>query len=170
MGSIPFFIAVALMSLLDPLDKMRLPSPLRLSVSDPHDILISMTRKSSLPTRTGGAGLVPWKNIAAFKSIKLGKNSKAAVVMDDKGAPRLFVFDTPAFLDVLSEIDEALVDKLSNKEYHSKTSNPAGWLIDEIESRLPLNQKFVISLKKAVEEAKRLGWIPFSELRAKPKF
>ncbi len=126
-----------------------------------------MKRKSSLPAKVDKSHLVPLKNVAAFKGLKLGKGSKAAVVMDDRGAPQLFVFDTPAFLDVLSEIDEKLVDKLSDKEYHSKAFNPAGWLIDKIESCLPLNQKFVISLKKAVDEAKLRGWISFSDIRLK---
>ena len=77
----------------------------------------------------------------------------------------LFIFDSFALLDVLSKIDEELVDRLSAEEYHDKSVNPAGWLIDEIESKLPLNPKFVLSLKKSIAEAKKNGFIPFEKVK-----
>jgi len=84
--------------------------------------------------------------------------------MDKDGAPQLFIFDTAALLDILSEIDERLVDRLPAKEYHAKSVNPAGWLIDEIESRLPLNSRYIESLREAIHEAEKKGWIPFENI------
>jgi hypothetical protein len=68
-------------------------------------------------------------------------------------------------LDVLSAIDERLVDRLSNDEYHSKEANPAGWLIDELEGQLPIRQAHIRSLKAAIAEANRKGWIPFEAVK-----
>lgn len=84
--------------------------------------------------------------------------------MDKGGIPRLFVFDTSALLDLLSAIDERLVDRLADAEYHSKAANPAGWLIDEIEATLPVSHEYVQSLKEAIAEAKRKGWIPLETI------
>ena len=111
-----------------------------------------------------GAKLVSWAKSALAK-FKLSKGSRAGIITDKDGVPQLFVFDTPAFLDVLSTIDESLVDSLSDNEYNSKLKNPAGWLIDEIEAKLPLNPKFVQSLKDAIEEAQKKGWVPFTKIQ-----
>ena len=105
-----------------------------------------------------------WSKIVPKSVFPLEKGSRAGVLVDNKGAPKLFVFDTNALLDVLSEVDENLVDRLSAEEYHSKKSNPAGWLIDELESKLPLREKFIQSLRDAIDEAKKRGWIPFSKI------
>ena len=75
------------------------------------------------------AKLVAWTKSALAK-FKLHKDSHAGIIVDKNGVPQLFIFDTLGFLDVLSSIDETLVDRLSDEEYHSKTANPAGWLID----------------------------------------
>lgn len=112
------------------------------------------------------AKLIPWKKIVPLSVFKLNKGSRAGVVIDKEGVPQIFIFDTPALLDVLSKIDEALVDKIAPKEYHSREFNPAGWLIDEIEARLPLNPKYVASLKEALNEANQKGWVPFSKIQA----
>ncbi|MEA3463899.1 MAG: hypothetical protein U9R14_02390 [Patescibacteria group bacterium] len=122
--------------------------------------------KKLLPTKIKNAKLVPWEKLASKSVFKLGKDSRAGVVLDKQGAPIIFIFDTNALLDVLSEIDEKLIDKLSDKEYASKSVNPAGWFIDEIESKLPLKQDFVASLRKSIDEAKKKGWIPFSKIQA----
>ena len=122
--------------------------------------------KKFLPTKIKNAKLAPWEKLASKSVFKLEKDSRAGVVLDKQGAPRIFIFDTNAFLDVLSEIDEKLVDKLSDAEYASKSVNPAGWLIDEIESKLPLNQDFVTSLRNSIDEAKKKGWVPFSKIQA----
>lgn len=118
----------------------------------------------TLPAKLKSAKLIAFKKIAPASVFKLTKGSKAAVVVDKKGAPQLFIFDTFALLDVLSKIDEALVDRLSTEEYHSEAINPAGWLIDKIESKLPLNPGFILSLKNSIAEAKKKGWIPFEKI------
>ncbi|MBU2578953.1 hypothetical protein KKA09_02450 [Patescibacteria group bacterium] len=120
--------------------------------------------KLFLPTKLTDATVVPWEKVAPKSVFKLEKDSRAGVVLDKGGAPRIFIFDTNALLDVLSEIDEKLIDKLSDKEYASKSANPAGWLIDEIESKLPLRNDFIESLRKAIKEAQEKGWIPFSKI------
>lgn len=122
--------------------------------------------KSHLPAKIKSAKLVPWQKVAPLSVFKLEKDSRAGVVLDKNGAPQLFIFDTSALLDVLSTIDESLIDKLSTKDYHSKKTNPAGWLIDEIESKLPLKPKFVESLRKALQEAQKKGWVPFSKIQS----
>jgi hypothetical protein len=125
-----------------------------------------MNKTNLTPEKLKQAKLLTWNKFKALKIFKLGKNSKAAVVVDKTGAPKIFLLDTFALLDVLSAIDEALVDKLSTAEYNAKSVNPAGWLIDEIEAKLPLNPAFVSSLEKAIEESKRKGWIPFSKVKS----
>ncbi|MCK5320334.1 hypothetical protein KAJ61_03020 [Candidatus Parcubacteria bacterium] len=110
--------------------------------------------------------LIPWSKAISGSSIKLSKNSQAGVIVDQQGAPQMFVFDTFAFLDILSEIDSRLADKLSHKEYHSKSANPAGCLIDEIEAKLPANSNFIKSLKNAIKESDKKGWVPFSKIQA----
>src|SRR3989344_2085883 len=99
--------------------------------------------------------LSAWTKFAPKSVFPLSKGSRAGVVVDREGTPRLFVFDTFALLDVLSEIDEKLVDKLSDEAYASKETNPAGWLIGKIESKFPLNREYIQSLKSAIAEAER---------------
>lgn len=120
--------------------------------------------KSLLPAKLKDAKLLPWSKMIPSSVFKLKKGSRAGVVVDQNGVPHLFIFDTFALLDILSEIDEKLVDRLVAKDYHSKLVNPAGWLIDELESRLPLNPGYIKSLKDAIDEADRKGWIPFSKV------
>lgn len=123
-----------------------------------------MRRKKSFPIRVSRATLVPWGKVAPKSVFPIERGSRAGVVLDREGVPRVFVFDTFALLDVLSAIDERLVDRLSDEAYHSKAANPAGWLIDELEAKLPLSDEYVRSLKEAVAEAQRKGWIPFEEV------
>lgn len=117
-----------------------------------------------LPAKLKSAKLIPFNRISPRSVFKLGKDSNAATIVDKDGIPQLFIFDTSAFLDVLSRIDNALVDKLSTEEYHDKSVNPAGWLIDKIESILPLNPQFVLSLKRSIAEAKKKGFVPFEKI------
>lgn len=123
-----------------------------------------MTKNKLLPAKLSDAKLIPWGRITPKTVFPLEKGSRAGVVLDRQGAPRLFIFDTPALLDVLSEIDEKLVDRLPSAEYHSKDVNPAGWLIDTIEEKLPVSKDYVDSLKSAIDEAKKKGWIPFEKI------
>ena len=110
-----------------------------------------MAKKKLLPTKLSDVKLVSWEKVSPKSVFPLEKGSRAGVVLDRKGAPQLFIFDTFALLDVLSRIDEALVDRISHEEYHSKSVNPAGWLIDDIESKLPLSDEYIQSLKDAIE-------------------
>ena len=118
-------------------------------------------RKHALSVRVSNAQLLPWERVAPKSVFPLERGSRAGVVMDRDGTPRVFVFDTAALLDVLSAIDERLVDRLPDDAYHSKAANPAGWLIDELEAKLPVSAAYVQSLREAIAEAKREGWIPF---------
>ena len=121
--------------------------------------------KLLLPLKTKGYRATPFHKISYLKEVGIDKKSKAAVVVDNNDVPRFFIFDTFALLDLLSQIDDALVDRLSPEDYHSKGVNPSGWLIDEIESRLPLKKNFVLSLKKALKQGQKEGWIPFSQIK-----
>ena len=121
-------------------------------------------KNTLVPQKAGDAKLVLWSKSILAK-LKLSKGSRAGIVVDQRGVPQLFVFDTPAFLDTLSIIDEALVDKLSDEEYASPKTNPAGWLIDQIEARLPPSPKCIQSLKDAINEAEKRGWIPFPKIQ-----
>jgi len=125
-----------------------------------------MAKKKLLPAKLSDARLIAWDRLAPKSVFPLEKSSRAGVVLDRDGAPQLFIFDTFALLDVLSKIDESLVDRLTSEEYHSKSVNPAGWLIDEIESRLPVNPKYANALLKGIEEAKQKGFIPFEKIKA----
>lgn len=123
-----------------------------------------MRKKRSLSVNVSDAKVVPWARVAPKSVFPLERGSRAGVVVDRTGVPRVFVFDTAALLDVLSAIDERLVDRLADDEYHSKAANPAGWLIDELEAALPVSKAYIQSLKDAIAEAKRNGWIPFEEI------
>jgi hypothetical protein len=134
-----------------------------LDISKRRVIFVSVMKL--VPAKLKSAKLIPFNKVAPNSVFRLGKNSKAAVIVDKNGVPQLFIFDPFALLDVLSKIDEELVDRLSTEEYHAKSVNPAGWLIDEIESKLPLNPKFVLSLQKSIAEAEKNGFIPFDKVK-----
>lgn len=123
-----------------------------------------MAKRKLLPVKLSNAKLVAWKQIAPKSVFPLEHGSRAGIVVDKNGAPQLFIFDTFALLDVLSKIDEQLVDKLSSAEYHNKSINPSGWLIDKIEARLPLDTKYIQSLRDSIAEAQKKGWIPFEQI------
>lgn len=117
--------------------------------------------KSLVPKKSK---LLPWNKWQPKSVFPLEAGSRAGVVVDKDGNPQLFVFDTNALLDMLSTIDEALADKLPAGEYHSKETNPSGWLIDEIESSLSVSSEYAQSLKDAIKEAEDKGWIPFGQV------
>jgi hypothetical protein len=122
-----------------------------------------MTKKKNTLTKTSKIKLLPWREVVPLSVLPLQKNSRA-VIVDKKGTPQLFILDTLAFLDILSEIDERLSDHLPSHQYYSKKINPAGWLIDKIEAKLPLSKSYIHTLKDALEEAKDKGWIPFEDI------
>ena len=43
-------------------------------------------------------------------------------------------------------------------------NNLAGRLIDLIEEKLPVNPKFIIKMRKSLQETKKNGWIPLDEI------
>ena len=67
--------------------------------------------------------------------------------------------------DLLCAFDEKFEATAPAKEY--VFHNPVGWLIDAIESHLPLNPALVLKLKQGIEEAKRSGLVPFAKLKNK---
>ncbi|MEW5759116.1 MAG: hypothetical protein AB1755_06625 [Candidatus Omnitrophota bacterium] len=93
------------------------------------------------------------------------KDFKGAVIKDRNGAPKYFVFDTYSLWDFLCAIDTKLEAQVSSKEY--VFHNPVGWLIDAIEECLPLNPKLITKLKKGIDEAKKLGLVPFDKIKHK---
>lgn len=93
------------------------------------------------------------------------KDFKAAVVTDKNGSPKYFVFDTYSMWDMLCAFDEKFEETASSKEY--VFHNPVGWLIDAIESHLPINPALVLKLKKGIEEAKKYGLVPFEKIKHK---
>ncbi len=97
------------------------------------------------------------------KGLAFPKKFKAAVVIDKGGVPRYFLFDTYSLGDLLCSFDEKFEEHAPDKEY--VYHNPVGWLIDAIEEHLPINPKLVARLKKGIEEAKRLGLVPFEKIK-----
>ena len=91
------------------------------------------------------------------------KDFKAGVVMDKNGSPKYFVFDTYSLWDLLCVVDEKFEANVSSKEYIFH--NPVGWLVDAIETHLPINPKLALRLKKGIEEAKKLGLVPFEKIK-----
>jgi len=99
-----------------------------------------------------------------FKKSDL-KGFKAAVVAGKNGVPKYFVFDTYSLWDLLCTFDAKFEETASTKEY--VFHNPVGWLIDAIEEHLPINPKLALRLKKGIEEAQKLGLVPFEKIKHK---
>jgi hypothetical protein len=106
-----------------------------------------------------------WYNIYMNKLVPLSKFSKKAgklspsrtgVIVDKNGTPLGFVFGRNSFIDFLEKIDSEFQDKVKNPKH--AYNNPAGKLIDLIEESLPLNPKFIKSLKESV--SKKQDFIP----------
>lgn len=96
-------------------------------------------------------------------SLAFPKEFKAGVVVDKEGSPRYFVFDSRSLWDLLCAVDTTLEAQVSDEAY--VRHNPVGWLIDAIEAHLPLNPKVVAKLKKGLDEARRLGVVPFERIK-----
>ena len=93
------------------------------------------------------------------------KNFKAAVVLGPNKEPGYVIFDIRSLWDLLCVFDETYEKHVSTKAYATK--NPFGWLIDALESHLPINPKMIRKLKRSLREAEKLGWIPFERLKSK---
>lgn len=96
-------------------------------------------------------------------SLAFPKDFKAGVIVDKHGSPRYVVFDSRSLWDLLCAVDTTLEAQVSDEAY--VRHNPVGWLIDAIEAHLPLNPKVVTKLKKGLEEAQRLGVVPFERIK-----
>lgn len=106
------------------------------------------------------------KLVSIPKELKLElKDFKAAVVVGKNGSPKYFVFDTYSLWDLLCAVDTKFEETVSTKEY--VLHNPVGWLIDAIEEHLPINPKLALKLKKGIDEAKKLGLVPFEKIKHK---
>lgn len=99
------------------------------------------------------------------KGLAFPEKFKSGVVVDKQGSPKYFIFDTYSLWDLLCAFDAKYEENVSDKEYIQH--NPVGWLIDAIESHLPVNPRLVSKLKKGIAEAERLGYISFEKLKRK---
>ena len=97
------------------------------------------------------------------KSGLISKDFKAGVVINKNGSPEYFIFDTSSLWDLLCAADAKFEENVSAEEY--VFHNPLGWLIDAIEARLPVNPKLASRLKKGIEEAEKLGLVPFEKIK-----
>jgi hypothetical protein len=131
-------------------EEMKSKSLVKLSTKEPVK-LETLEKFASVPKELKASGL-------AFP-----KEFKVAVVVDKENSPRYFVFDTYSLWDLLCAFDEKFEKHVSTKEY--VFHNPVGWLIDAIEEHLPLNPKLILKLKKGIEEAKKLGLVPFEKIK-----
>lgn len=91
------------------------------------------------------------------------KDFKAGVITDKDGSPKYFIFDTYSLWDMLCAFDTKFEENAPAKEYIHH--NPVGWLIDAIETRLPVNPKLALKLKKGFAEAQKLGLVPFEKIK-----
>ncbi len=113
--------------------------------------LEALEKFAAIPKELKKPGLIP------------SKNFKSAVIVDKKGSPKYFVFDTYSLWDLLCTVDTKFEENVSSKEY--VFNNPVGWLIDAIEPHLPVNPKLILRLKKGIDEAKKLGLVPFEKIK-----
>ena len=91
------------------------------------------------------------------------KDFKAGVVINKNGSPKYFIFDTYSLWNMLCVSDAKFEETAPSKEY--VFHNPIGWLIDAIEAHLPINPELASRLKKGIEEAKKLGLVPFEKIK-----
>ncbi len=90
------------------------------------------------------------------KAEKLLSPSQTDVIVDKNGIPLGFVFGRNSFIDFLEKIDSEFQDKVKDPKH--AYNNPAGRLIDLLEENLPLNPKFIKSLRESV--SKKQDFIP----------
>ncbi len=96
------------------------------------------------------------------RGLAFPKEFKAGVIVDRENAPRYFVFDASSLWDMFCAFDERFEKTASTEEYVHH--NPFGWLVDAIESILPLNPKLVVKLKRGIAQAEKLGFVPFRKI------
>ena len=96
-------------------------------------------------------------------SLASPKNFKAAVIVDEKNSAKYFLIDTYSLWDLLCAADAKFEETASAKEYIFH--NRLGWLIDSLESHLPLNPRLIARLKKGIKEAQKLGMVPLDKIK-----
>ena len=101
------------------------------------------------------------KNLKS-SGLAFSKDFKAAVLLNKKGSPGYFVFDTHSLWNLLCAIDSKYEESASAKKYIHE--NPVGWLIDAIESHLPVNPKLIQKLKRGIREAEKSGFISLEKV------
>lgn len=87
--------------------------------------------------------------------------SHFSVVIDTKAVPKGFFFGVDAFISFLEYIDGQFEKKIKDKR--KAFDNPAGKLIDLIETQLPLRSELVNDLKESLQ-LKKSELIAFKEI------
>ena len=85
-----------------------------------------------------------------------------SVVTDKNGTAIGFVFNRDSFISLLEKIDEAFDKKIKNPL--SAYNNPAGKLIDLVESTLPVKNTFIKQMKESISSVDKYGWIPLDKV------
>ena len=107
--------------------------------------------------------LVPFSQFSKINTGQQSLLSNASVIVNGKGVPLGFFFGRDSFISLMTIIDEQFEKSASAKA--TIHDSVAGKIIDVIEEQLPLNPHFVSELRESIEEAKKSGWIPLSEIR-----
>ena len=101
--------------------------------------------------------------LAEFTKIKsMPYLSETSVIMDKNKNPLGFVFGRDAFITMLEHIDDEFDKRVADPEKYF--NNPAGKLIDAIESKLPLNPDFVRKLKLIISSTNKSDFISIDEI------
>jgi len=104
--------------------------------------------------------LVPFKKFS--KQADKFNLSDTSVMVDKTGIPLGFVFGRDSFISFLEYIDNEFEKRIEDPKL--AYDNPAGKLIDLIETKLPLNPKFVKDLKSSISKTRKSDWISLDEI------
>lgn len=88
--------------------------------------------------------------------------SETSVILDKNKNPLGFVFGRDAFITMLEHIDDEFEKRVTDQKKYF--DNPAGKLIDAIESKLPLNENFVNKLKLIIATTDKSDYISIDEI------
>ena len=102
--------------------------------------------------------LIPFSTFS--KNNIISKDGVSVVVKDD--IPSGFLFNRDAFISFLEQIDEQFESLVDDPK--KAFNNPAGKLIDLIEEKLPINQKFASELRSSVKKNRNQDWISLEEI------
>src|SRR3990167_1483898 len=79
----------------------------------------------------------------------LPKSSRAVVGYDRLNRPAWFLFDLPAFWELICRLDETMFKELPEKKYESVS---LGKLIDSLEEHWPFSNEFRVAMKTEYEQ------------------